>query len=222
MAFVKLDCGILNSTLWCDRPAREVFLTALLLAVPDEIKEPTPTIKIRSLEDADFVVPPGWYGFVPAASTGILRHAQVGTEEGMAALERLASPEYESRSQEHEGRRMVRVNGGFVLLNFDRFRQKDHTASERSARYRQRKESTGRMDHSAFRAEWKSLVAYYDGLCAYCGKRPWTDIDHIFPTSKGGKHEIKNVAPACRSCNSSKSDNISPWPLVKPHPFRDA
>src|SRR3990167_930952 len=44
MPFVKLDCGILDSTLWFDRDARDVFLTALLMAVPYEVRESTPTI----------------------------------------------------------------------------------------------------------------------------------------------------------------------------------
>jgi len=44
-------------------------------------------------------------------------------------------------------------------------------------------------------------------LCAYCDAeitRKTVTIDHIIPLSKGGKHEIGNIAPCCRSCNSSK------------------
>lgn len=45
----------------------------------------------------------------------------------------------------------------------------------------------------------------YDGLCAYCGSLAET-FDHIIPVSKGGKNQAWNIAPACRSCNSSKQD----------------
>lgn len=39
--------------------------------------------------------------------------------------------------------------------------------------------------------------------CAYCGAEA-TEIDHVLPVSRGGEHDINNVAPACRSCNASK------------------
>ncbi len=38
--------------------------------------------------------------------------------------------------------------------------------------------------------------------CTYCGD-PATEIDHIVP---GGGNEWDNFAPACRTCNGSKSD----------------
>ena len=33
-------------------------------------------------------------------------------------------------------------------------------------------------------------------------------IDHVVPLSRGGKHEIENLLPACRSCNSSKGAKL--------------
>lgn len=50
-------------------------------------------------------------------------------------------------------------------------------------------------------------------LCAYCDAeitRKTITIDHIIPLSKGGKHEIGNIAPCCRRCNSSKG-NKTDW-----------
>lgn len=138
MSFVKLDTRILNSSLWLDREAREVFLTALLLASPRELTEPAPEIATRSLALTGWSVPPGWYGFVEAANVGLIRWAGVEKEEGMAALERLAAPDPESRTPDHDGRRLVRVDGGFVVLNYIRYRDKDHTAKERMRRYRAR------------------------------------------------------------------------------------
>lgn len=139
MAFVKLDCGMLNSTLWVDRQAREIMITALLMAQPKELQEDTPTLRVRTLEVDPFVVPAGWYGFVPAAGSGIVRMAGLQNEEGLDALERLADIDPESRTPDFDGRRIVRVDGGYVILNFDKYRQKDHTAAERSRRYRERK-----------------------------------------------------------------------------------
>lgn len=139
MPFVKLDTGILNSTLWMDRSARELFITALLMAEPFEAREPLEQIKIGSLESTGFIVPPGWYGFVHAASVGIINRAGMDRETGMAALEILGSPEDGSRSRDFEGRRLVRVDGGFIVLNFMKYRDRDYTSAERSRRYRERR-----------------------------------------------------------------------------------
>jgi len=136
--FVKLDCGILNSTLWFERECREVFLTALLMAEPFEVTHPMPQYAIHGFEETGFVVPPGWYGFVPAAGVGILDRAKVTADAGFAALEKLGSPEASSRSPEFEGRRLVRVDGGFIILNYIKYRERDYTSAERSKRYRER------------------------------------------------------------------------------------
>jgi hypothetical protein len=139
MPFVKLDCGMITSTIWIDQVARDVFITALLLAQPQEFPEPVPTIKIGRLDDDDFIVPPGWYGFVPAAGPGIVRLAHVDDDAGQEALKRLAAEDLQSRSDEFGGRRMVRVNGGFIILNYIKYRDRDYTSAERQRRFRERK-----------------------------------------------------------------------------------
>lgn len=141
MPFVKLDCGILNSTLWFERECREVFLTALLMAEPFETQEPLAQIAIHSLDNTGWFVPPGWYGFVPAAGIGIIHRAQVDEKLGFAALAKLGDPEQSSRSPEFEGRRLVRVDGGFIVLNYMKYRDRDYTAAQRQRRYRQRQRS---------------------------------------------------------------------------------
>jgi hypothetical protein len=138
MPFVKLDCGILSSTLWVDRPGREVFITALLMAEPKEVIEPLPQIATDTLDYTGFVVPPGWYGWVDAAGVGIVGRAGVERDVGIESLKRLASPDPESRSKAFEGRRLVRVDGGYVVLNFMEYRDRDYTSAERSKRWRER------------------------------------------------------------------------------------
>jgi len=53
----------------------------------------------------------------------------------------------------------------------------------------------------------KLLFQKTDGRCHYCGKelKRWT-IDHLEPVSMGGIHDLYNLVPACRSCNSQKGD----------------
>lgn len=142
MAFVKLDCGILNSTLWVEREPRDIFITALLMAVPRELLHPMPQYKVGAIEETGFVVPPGWYGFVEAAGPGIVRRSMAEMEPGMIALEKLGNPDPESRSSEFDGRRLVRVDGGYIVLNFMKYRDKDNTAAVRAQRYRDKQKIT--------------------------------------------------------------------------------
>ena len=139
MPFVKLDTGILNSTLWIEREQRELFITALLMAEPREFSEPLRQIKVGELDYTGFEASPGWYGFVPAASVGIIRRAGVDKDSGMDALRLLGEPDSDSRSKKFEGRRMIRINGGFAILNYMDYRDKDHTAAERQRRLRERR-----------------------------------------------------------------------------------
>lgn len=140
--FIKIDVQTLTSTTYADKPAWDVFFAAMLVAAhhpPFDTGEPEPQLEVRSLTKTGWCVPPGEYGFAPAAGIGLIRTAQIDMEEGLAALERLGAPEPDSRSQEFEGRRLVRIDGGFLILNMGRFRSRDHTAAERQRRYRERR-----------------------------------------------------------------------------------
>ena len=141
MAFVKLDVGILDSSLWWERAVREVFITALLMAEPYESLEPMEQLDVRNMKPTGFIVPPGWYGLVQAAGVGIISRALLDKEEGMKALEILGSVDTESRSKDFGGRRLVRVDGGYIVLNFIKYREKDHTNAERQRRFREKKKA---------------------------------------------------------------------------------
>jgi hypothetical protein len=149
MPFVKLDCGILTSTLWMDRVAREVFITALLMAEPAEFDAPIPEISTRTLDYTGWEAPAGWYGFVPAASVAIIRHAGIDSDPGMEALERLSGPDENSRSHEFGGRRMIRINGGYLVLNYMKYRDRDYTGAERQRRYRKRQAERNAVTQSS-------------------------------------------------------------------------
>ena len=142
MPFVKLDCGLLDSSLWIDRNLRDVFITALLMAEPKEFSEPQRQIEVDTLNFTDFVAPPEWYGFCPAAGSGIVRRALVEPTAGMEALKQLGSADPESRNKKFDGRRMIRVNGGFLILNYMDFRDHDYTAADRMRRLRARQRSS--------------------------------------------------------------------------------
>jgi hypothetical protein len=139
MPFVKLDRGLLDSSLWPDRDARDLFVTALLMADPHEARKDLPQIAVDSLAPTGFVLAAGWYGFVAAAGAGIIHRAGIDQAAGIEGLRRLGEPDPDSRSSAAGGRRLVRVEGGYIVVNFDKYRQKDHTAAERSRRFRDRK-----------------------------------------------------------------------------------
>lgn len=139
MSFVKIDTRILRSSLWLDRDAKDMFLTALLLAEPKDFTESVEQLEISGFNRTGFELPPGWYGYAPASGPGIAHAAGIDRDTGMKALERLSSPDPESMSDEYEGRRLIRITGGYIILNYMRYREKDETASARMRRYRENK-----------------------------------------------------------------------------------
>lgn len=52
------------------------------------------------------------------------------------------------------------------------------------------------------------LLREYEGLCFYCGVNKQEAFDHVIPISRGGLHDIENLVPACKRCNSSKSNKL--------------
>lgn len=53
--------------------------------------------------------------------------------------------------------------------------------------------------------QWKLVQDFFDHSCVYCGEKVELTIDHFIPVALGGKTELKNIVPACLSCNQSKS-----------------
>jgi 5-methylcytosine-specific restriction endonuclease McrA len=57
--------------------------------------------------------------------------------------------------------------------------------------------------------EWRKLVRHYRHRCAYCGGNDGgIHMDHVIPLSRGGRHAIGNVLPACQGCNLSKGAKL--------------
>lgn len=58
----------------------------------------------------------------------------------------------------------------------------------------------------------KEVKKLYASSCFYCGTNDRIEADHIIPVSKGGRHSIGNLVPACRWCNASKGNRLlSDW-----------
>lgn len=74
------------------------------------------------------------------------------------------------------------------------------------------------------------LFKRFNFKCYYCNiicetnpklfnTKNYITIDHIIPLSKGGNHSINNLVPACRSCNSRKSNRLDILPIKIPYKF---
>lgn len=66
----------------------------------------------------------------------------------------------------------------------------------------------GEANVSYSHQEWKEVVIFFGGECAYCGrtlhKGERFTRDHLIPVSEGGLTTPDNIVPACGCCNSSK------------------
>ena len=78
------------------------------------------------------------------------------------------------------------------------------------AKRRAQKRGTG--GNGVTHEQWATLREEYGHRCAYCAEFSPLELDHIEPLSKGGVHDVSNVAPSCQTCNSSKHNrSIVVW-----------
>jgi len=70
------------------------------------------------------------------------------------------------------------------------------------------------LSNGVFKLLKKELIKLYNSPCFYCGSLDLIEADHIIPLSRGGRHSIGNLVPACQKCNRSKHNNyLSEWRL---------
>lgn len=112
MPFVKLDCGILDSSIWVE-PSDTRVCWITMLAMADRT------------------------GLVASTAPGIARKACISLDAARTALTIFESPDSDSRSLSADGRRIERVDGGYQILNYEKYREKDHTAAARAKKYRE-------------------------------------------------------------------------------------
>ena len=69
-----------------------------------------------------------------------------------------------------------------------------------------------RVEHDLTDDQWVALQAAWGG-CAYCGATDKSlQRDCVLALSRGGRYTLDNIAPACGSCNASKSnEEVTTW-----------
>ncbi len=95
--YTKLFGSILTSTIWDENPATcKLWITMLALADRN--------------------------GEIQASVPGLAHQARITLEECRDGLDRLLGPDHDSRTPDHEGRRIVQIPGGWVILNHSKYR----------------------------------------------------------------------------------------------------
>jgi hypothetical protein len=120
--YVKLFSGILHSSLWLECMATRITWITLL-----------------ALADAD--------GFVSISKPALAAAARVSMDEVDVAIQYFTSPDPFSRTPDDDGRRLIKVDGGFRIVNYEKYRNMLSVAAKRERdRERQRKYRQGKVD----------------------------------------------------------------------------
>jgi hypothetical protein len=97
--YTKLFSSITDSTIWTEPDAtRLVWITMLAMADQN--------------------------GHVAASVPGLAARARVSLDDCLKALETFKAPDQWSRTKEFEGRRITECDGGWILLNHQKYREK--------------------------------------------------------------------------------------------------
>lgn len=108
--YTKLFHSIVTSTIWSeDDRTRIVWVTMLAMA--------------------------NRHGEVEASIPGLAKLAGVPVDAAEIAIKKLASPDPYSRTKDHDGRRIEAIDGGWQILNHQKYREK---ASEEDRREQDR------------------------------------------------------------------------------------
>lgn len=96
-----------------------------------------------------------------------------------------------------------------VPFNRERYNRYVEANREKVNAYRKAWKAANRPDQAEFSKGGPEAIAYARLItkdpCVYCGG-PSIAIDHIVAVTKGGMGNWDNLAPVCKSCNSSKNN----------------
>lgn len=118
MGFTKLDEGIVHSSIWSEALATRVLWVTML-----------------AMADSN--------GFVSSSRSGLLRAANIPEADFNVAIEILEAPDPDSRSPEHGGRRIEKCDGGWMVLNYRRYREFTYSGSKEAIKKRRQRDKRG-------------------------------------------------------------------------------
>lgn len=113
--YSKLDCGIVDSSLW-EMPHEYLRVWIAMLAKTDAT------------------------GYVRVASPAMARLCHLTREDFDRIIDVYCSPDPESRTSDNDGRRLERVEGGWQILNYTKYREGLKQPDSSAARMRKLRE----------------------------------------------------------------------------------
>jgi hypothetical protein len=176
--YTKLFSDILTSSIWLTDTSTRIVWIAML-----------------AMKDKD--------GFVKGSIGNLAHMARVTMDEAEKAVAVLESPDSDTTTPDHEGRRIERVQGGWIVLNHEIYKAKLSTdpdvekARERMRRYRERKRNERNVteesvtkrnsvsvsdyasDEKGIKGEEKKAYGEFEGV-------KLTDTEHAKLTKKHG------------------------------------
>jgi hypothetical protein len=114
MGYTKLFSSLIHSTIWREDDKTRILWVTML-----------------AISDFD--------GRVEASIPGLADAARMEITECEAGLKVLMSPDPYSRSQEYEGRRISEVDGGWIILNHAKYRDKHVSRADYYRKWREEK-----------------------------------------------------------------------------------
>jgi hypothetical protein len=136
-SYTKLFSSIVTSSIWSeDDKTRILWVTLLALADKN--------------------------GMIEAAIPGLANAARISIKDCEDAIKKFESPDHYSRSVANEGRRIKRVDGGWILLNHAEYRHK--MSAEDRTEYQ-------RVKQALYRARLKGLPLAGETEYVECLKR---------------------------------------------------
>ena len=179
-----LDSTIVDSSLWCEPlHVRVVFIS--------------------------FVAKKNANGFVQVERPGMIRACNVTDEQFDDAIARLEGPDPASRTKANEGRRLLKVDGGWVVLNHQLYKDKDYSGKQDAVRQRDLR-TKKRLE-----AEWETNFDAYEQLveAAYIKLVSDEKTKKIFLAVNGGNANYERTLLACQQFWSTEEG----WNKKKEH-----
>lgn len=153
MSYAKVFGSLLDSTVWrLDDGDRLIWITMLVMADRD--------------------------GIVESSVPGLADRARVSRERCEHALAVLSAPDPDSRTKADEGRRIREVDGGWQIVNYEKYRDKA-TAEESRAKAAERQRRKRDRDFSGNRASVTPCHA---------PSRPSRDVTDVTYSSQAHAH----------------------------------
>lgn len=170
-SYTKLFHSILDSSVWQEsHQTRIVWVT--MLAMADQ------------------------HGEVQAAIPGLAKRAGVTIQEAEAAIATLSAPDAYSRTPDHEGRRIAKIDGGWEILNHAKYRfeasleDRKEKAAVRAKRFRDRNKSEKSDSGVTERDEALRVTLHNAGVTHLPDKQKQKQMQNIPPKAPKGAEPV--------------------------------